>query len=337
MSEGFKKAWTEPDVQDLIGQHESIRREFKSGVMFDRDPESGWVSNLSKAISALANTEGGELILGVAEEPKSRPRVVSRIDGVPTTIAPERLQQLLEGNVYPYLPGMRVLRVRLSPLPERVVFVIQVPQGTTAYQANDGRYYGRSEFEAKHLPDHEIRLRMSRGKVARATVRLRLRRVIFGAAKEAELRTKHAPAIDAIRTDAADAVRRFPELLELMEARCHPDEITFDLVLRNDSELTIRQPALELREERSQQLFDGWTVRGTSLPSRLEMRDEVIYPGDEREITGSECTLQCKRDAVLALRDYLVRWKVFLDNSPPSSGEIDVGSEIQPARDLRQV
>jgi hypothetical protein len=48
--------------------------------------------------------------------------------------------------------------------------VIQIPAGSTAYQANDGRYYGRSEFEAKYLPDHEIRLRMNRGKVARGTV-----------------------------------------------------------------------------------------------------------------------------------------------------------------------
>jgi len=331
MPDEIRRHWTETDIQAMIGQSESIRREYKAGVMFDRDHESKWVENLSTAISALANTEGGDLILGVVEDRKSKPRVASVIDGVSTALDTERLQRLIEGNVSPYLPGIRVHRVKLSSVPDRVVFVIQVPQGNTAYQANDGRYYGRSEFEAKHLRDHEVRLRMSRGKVARAGVRLRVR-VTLGAAQEAELRAEHGPAIEAFKTDAADAVRRFPELLKLMVAHYHPDEISFDLVLRNDGELTVREPAVELREARSQQLFNGWTVQGGALAPRLEMRGEVIYPGDEREIDGSGCLLRCKRDAVLAQGDYVVRWKVFLDNSPPSTGELDVGSEIQIAR-----
>lgn len=332
MADEIKKSWTDADVQALIGQSESIRREYKAGVMFDHEPEAKWVKDLSIEVSALANTEGGDLILGINEDKKSKPRIASVIDGVSTALAPERLQQLIEGNVSPYLPGIRVQRIRLSNLPDRVVFIIQVPQGSTAYQAKDGRYYGRSEFEAKFLPDHEIRLRMSRGRIARAEVRLRIRRVTLGGEHEAELRSKHALAIEAFKTDAADAVRRFPEFLDLMMARYHPDEICFDLVLRNDGELTIREPAVELREARSQQLFDGWTVQGGSLSPRLEMRGEVIYPGDEREIAGSECHLRCKRDAGLAQGDYVVRWKVFLDNSPPSGGEIDAGSEIQSAR-----
>jgi hypothetical protein len=209
-----------------------------------------------------------------------------------------------------------------------------VPQGSTAYQANDGRYYGRSEFEAKYLPDHEIRLRMSRGRVARAEIRARLRRIILGADEEAELRTKYASAIEAFKTDAADAIRRFPDLWDLVASRYRPDKISFDLILRNDGELTIRQPAIELRAERSEELLKGWTVQGGSLPPRLEMGDETIYPGDEREITGSQCDLSCRRDAVLVQGDYVLRWKVFLDNSPPSTGEIDVGIELQDARGL---
>ena len=53
----------------------------------------------------------------------------------------------------------------------RCGFIIYVPQGNTAYQASDRRYYSRSEFEAKALPDHEIRLRMFRGRTPSATIR----------------------------------------------------------------------------------------------------------------------------------------------------------------------
>ena len=120
--------------------------------------------------SAFANTEGSDLFLGIAEDKKSKPRVALDIDGVPAALAAERLKDLMEGHLSPYLTGIGVHRVRLSGHHGKVVFVIHIPQGTTAYQADDGCYYGRSEFGIKFLPDHEIRLRMSRGKVARGTV-----------------------------------------------------------------------------------------------------------------------------------------------------------------------
>ncbi len=360
MTADFKRSWTEADVIALIGQCESIRREFKAGVMFEREPESKWIEALSKEVSALANTEGGELILGIDEDKRSKPRLATEVDGVPTSVAPERLQQLIEGNLSPYLPGMRVHRVGLSHRPGRVAFVIQIPQGSTAYQAKDGRYYGRSEFEAKYLPDHEVRLRMMRGRVARAAIRLRLESVALGIDLEAkrvvesehaksEVRTRYAAAIQALKADPESAVRdHTPELLdavaglenlnaEIAEARDCPDEIAFDLVLRNEGELTIRDPVIEIREQRSEPLLDGWTVQGNALPQRLEMHHQVIYPGEEREIPNSGCHLRRKRQGAVAIGNYRIAWRVFLDNSPPSAGEIDLGAEMEMARHERSV
>jgi predicted HTH transcriptional regulator len=77
--------------------------------MFDQDNESKWMRDLSIEVSSLANTEGGDLILGIDEDKKSKPRVAKGIDGVSIRLAPERLQQLLEGNVSPYLPGLRFI------------------------------------------------------------------------------------------------------------------------------------------------------------------------------------------------------------------------------------
>jgi len=156
---------------------------------------------------------------------------------------------------------------------------------------------------------------------------------VLGAAHEAELRSKHPEAIEAFKTDAADAVIRFPEVfVELMLAHHQRDEIVFDFILRNDGELTIRGPAIELREVRSEKLLDGWTVQGGRARPRLEMPGEVIFPGDQRIIECSECKLLCKREVPLAEGDYVVGWRVYLDNSQPSAGEIDVGGEIQSAR-----
>lgn len=323
--------WSEAGLQALIGQSESIHLEFKSGLMFN-DPDTKWIEQLSKEVSAFANTVGGDLVLGIEEDTKTRPRTATKLNGVPTTLAPERLQQMIEGNVSPYLPGIRVQRVQLSAFSDRVAFVVHVPQGSTAYQAKDGRYYGRSEFEVKHLPDHEIRLRMNRGRIARSAIHAQLQRVALGSKYEAQLREKHSEAIEAFKIDAAAAVQRFPELRDLMSARYHPDEISFCLVLKNDGELTIRDPAIVVNEERSERLSDNWTLQGGPIPSRLELRGEVIFPGDMREVAGSHCNLRCKHDVLLSEGDFRIEWTIYLDNSPPSKGVIDLGSLLQGAR-----
>jgi hypothetical protein len=267
-------SWSESDLIALIGQSESIRREFKSGRLFDGNQESKWVEQLSKEVSAFANTEGGELFLGIDEDKKSKPRVATSIDGVPSGIAPERLQQLIEGNVSPYLPGIRVNRVPLSSNPERIVFIIKIPQGSTAYQANDGRYYGRSEFEAKYLPDHEVRLRMSRGRVARGTVFARIGIVDLGVERERrdlanveamraeeERRKKEGIPADlgvvGISDEGGRIIREMPNYrLERMSAQFLRDQVSFELTFRNDGELTIRSPSIGFREIRNARLFD---------------------------------------------------------------------------------
>lgn len=349
MSEPAKSSWTEADVNNLIGQPESIRREFKSGRMFDGDQKQKWIDQLSKEVSAFANTEGGDLFLGIDEDRSSKPKVAAGIDGVPAEIAPERLQQLIESNVSPPLRGIRLRSVRLSARADRVVFVVQIPQGSTAYQANDGRYYGRSEFEAKHLLDHDIRLRMSRGKVARATILTRLIAVDLGIEQERRRRVK-------VEAERAEAERRAkegiaPELeierrnsdgsfvlcnphytFELLQAAFLRDAIAIDFVLINDGELTIRAPLVELQESRNNRFFDEGLLRVIkAAPTRIKLDDAIIYPGDEYEIDQA-FAVECKRGVVLSRGDYKLSWRVFLDNSPSSFGEIDLGTIIQDAR-----
>ena len=55
-----------------------------------------------------------------------------------------------------------------GPRQGRIGIVIDVPSGSTAYQASDRRYYGRAEYECIPLQDHEVRLRIMRGRVAAA-------------------------------------------------------------------------------------------------------------------------------------------------------------------------
>lgn len=166
---------TEDDLIALEGQQESVRLEFKASKILSH-PKDRFLEQLSKEISGLANTEGGQLIIGIKERKEKKTRVSDGIDdGIdPSIFSPEWFQQSVESSISPYLPGLRFQRIWLNKTrPGRIAYIVTVPQGTTAYQANDKRYYGRSEFELRPLPDHEIRLRMLRPRVAQARLEIR--------------------------------------------------------------------------------------------------------------------------------------------------------------------
>jgi hypothetical protein len=330
LSVNKKSQWSEEDIWQLKGQEESLRVEFKAGKLVEK-VESLWVADLSREISAFANTEGGILVLGVQEEKVGKTRVASDPDGVPAELGRDQLQRKLEGNIFPYLGGIRFHRVPMASLDGRAVFVIDVPQGTTAYQANDGRYYGRSEIEVKYLQDHEIRVRMTRGKVARASVALRSSRVILASETESDLRRTHADALAAFATDAeAAAPAHADAMLDLLNARHTPDSVEFELILKNEGEMTIRDPAIEFSEYWSSDSLGN--LSADIRVSRYTMVGEVIYPGDERLVPAFKREWRLKRDHLITPHSHTCDWRVFLDNTPPSGGVLDLGQFLEDSR-----
>ena len=160
-------------LNQSLGQTESLRLDFKASKLFTEPPERV-AENLSAEVSAFANTEGGTIVIGIVERREGKSRIAERIDDgvLVETWPPERLEQLVTSNVSPYLPGIRLRTIPLDESNTRYAYAIAVPSGTTAYQARDRRYYGRSEYQSVPLLDHDIRLRMFRGKVPSALIRI---------------------------------------------------------------------------------------------------------------------------------------------------------------------
>ncbi len=169
---------TEADLQQLVGQHESIRLEFKASALLAQ-PTEQIVKQLAEDASAFANTEGGVIVIGIREGKSGKKSVAKEIDeGVnPVQMTPERLEQLISSNISPPIPALRVRPIALSGAKAgRFAYVVTVPKGTTAYQARHSlRYYGRTEFEAAPLHDNVIRLLMTRGRPPRVVCRDTLR------------------------------------------------------------------------------------------------------------------------------------------------------------------
>lgn len=324
-----KSAWTEEDVLRFKGLEESIRLEFKAGALLDGS-EAKWVSDLSRQTSAFANTEGGVIVLGLTEEKVGRNRVAGDLDGVPESFSRDQIQRKIEGNVSPYLSGLRVHRVPIKSIPGRAVFIIQVPAGKTAYQANDGKYYGRSELEVKHLPDHEIRMRMAKGSVPRASLVPLVRTIESATANEAKIRAEHRGIIERNR-DLTTKLEPtdLPAFFDLMEASIKPDIVTYDFWFMNDGELTIREPSIETTEYF--QCDSHGNISATKKTSRINLEEEIIYPGDHRTLNQGRRDIYLKRDRSTLDQKLRVDWKIYLDNAPPITGELDLAEFIRTA------
>ena len=115
------------------------------------------VNQLSKDVSAFANSAGGVIIYGIKEDSlnKHLPIELDPIDRVQTS--KEWVEQVLQGNIQPRLNNISIYPVEIDKDVNKVVYVIDIPQSSTAHQANDKKYYKRFNFNSEAMHDYEIR------------------------------------------------------------------------------------------------------------------------------------------------------------------------------------
>ena len=121
---------------------------------------------IAKDVSAMANASGGIIIYGIKEfdEPdkKHLPEKITPIDRI--QISKEWLEQVIDSNISPKIQGLLIHPVQIETTNE-VVYIVEIPQGTTAHQNTaDLRYYRRRNFKAEPMQDYEIRDIMNRKK-----------------------------------------------------------------------------------------------------------------------------------------------------------------------------
>lgn len=156
--------WKEEDVQKLIadGVEENIHLDYKSLNALEKT--DGKKKELSKDVSAFANSDGGIIIYGVKEyDDLTKRHLPEKIeDGYdPSNISKEWIEHVLSSNIEPKVNGLLINPVRLSN--DNYVYVIIVPKGLKAHQAGDLRYYKRYNFESVAMKDYEIEDVRNRG------------------------------------------------------------------------------------------------------------------------------------------------------------------------------
>lgn len=159
----MSKKWDQAAIQQHIDDEiqESLTLEYKAADALGKS--DGKKKEITKDVSAMANSGGGIIIFGVAEyQTPGKQHLPEKIDPVDQReFSKEWLEQVIN-NIRPRIEGIVITPVPIASAPANVVYVVEIPQSTTAHQATDWRYYKRHNFLSVPMEDYEVRDVMGR-------------------------------------------------------------------------------------------------------------------------------------------------------------------------------
>jgi hypothetical protein len=146
--------WIEADLQELITNQvqEHLSLDYKAcGALAKEDRKK---FDISKDVSALANSAGGVIVYGINETDHLPTSIDVGFD--PTDITKEWLEQVINSNIQRRIDGIRINPVMLRS--GRCAYIVYVPQSVHApHMAKDHKYYKRFNFESVPMEDYEVR------------------------------------------------------------------------------------------------------------------------------------------------------------------------------------
>lgn len=147
---------TYENIDALIqeGIEENLNLDYKASPALARDSKS--VDEMCKDVSAFANSAGGQLIYGVAEDKETRKPTDSDPGVTDDKITREWIEQVINSKVHPRISGIRT--VQITNKKGGSIFVVTIPASQIGpHQAPDKRYYKRFDLRSVAMEDYEIR------------------------------------------------------------------------------------------------------------------------------------------------------------------------------------
>lgn len=313
MSTSSPTEWTLARVNQMIVDQveESLNLDYKRAAALDR----GKAVEITKDVSSFANSSGGVLIYGVSED-STHKHLPGALDPVSRT---EISKEWLEATILTIQP--RIEEVRIFPVAvnvDRVIYVVEVDQSSTAHQARDHKYYRRWEFSSRPMEDYEVRDVMNRSKHPRIELVFRMERFIskdpmgipaFGRQPEEAL-SLHVYGLNcgAVMGHHVAASVSLPTLL------LDKYEVVRSGVIKKGKPI----PDLTLKWLDNQKQDRG--PMGNVLS---DVRYEPILPGLDLYLGTFSLDLKVLKEKN---QDAPLIWRVHCDNAPPVEGEVRLGS-----------
>lgn len=265
---------------------------------------------VTKDVSAFANSAGGIIIYGIAEgsgDAKHLPVSLSPISR--RHFSKERLEHLIN-NIQPKVAGIEIIPISLSSAVDDAAYVVSIPASTTAHQCTDKRYYRRHNFEAVMMEDYEIRDVMNRNRFPILTLEVVLQ--LFY--------TKPEPLIGGM-----PSLGRSQGLQENFWWTFNARNIGGTVANYLQGSFSI--PQAYLHDHGNEVSFDHMefsvsnflrTTYGSGLYTKAsEPEYKRVLPLCDLEL----CSHRASPAALLMKQqEFAITWKLFCDNAPPQEG-----------------
>ncbi len=283
--------WTESELQSLVdnGVPEAVGLEYKRSDSLGKADSKR--REISKDISAMANSDGGVVIYGVkTHSEREKKHIPEDFDeGISASqVSIEWLEQVASSNIQASIDGLRFCPIELKVKPTgRFVYVVYVPKSTRAHQAADKKYYGRIERTTTALEDYQIR--------------------------DINNRLKH-PVLMPHFT------------LTTVNKRDNIVEYNFEVYLENTGTVRARDWQLELDipnqiKYRLSGTKDVILVERKARTSKIRINlgasAKVIFPQDKQKVFVGHNWGIGSFDFNDLAEKRVIAWKVFADDSPP--------------------
>lgn len=152
--------WNFNKIKEYIenGVEENLHLDYKSAESLGKS--EGKKKEISKDVSAFANSAGGLIIYGVSEyNDRERSHLPEKSNPVNRKeFSKEWLEQVINSNISPRIKDIKITPIQNEEMKDNeVIYVVEIPQSYTAHQAKDKRYYKRYNFESIAMEDYEIK------------------------------------------------------------------------------------------------------------------------------------------------------------------------------------
>ena len=149
-----KENYSIDDIYNLIRNEveENIHLDYKEARALGKDDPKK--AEITKEVSAFANSDGGIIVYGIAEE-HHKPKEITPIDG--KIFTKEWLENIIQ-QIQPRIDGVKIFPFRIDGDIKKFIYVVQIPRSANApHMARDHRYYKRLNFQSVPMEDYEVR------------------------------------------------------------------------------------------------------------------------------------------------------------------------------------
>lgn len=301
------RSWIEVDLERLIRDEvqENVGLDYKAAAALGQ--QDALKREVAKDVSAFANSAGGVLVYGMAED-GHRPIRIEPIN--PNPLSKEWLENVILSNIQPRIADLHVNPVQLTGANARgVAYIVTVPQSHTAHQAPDHRYYKRFNFQSVPMEDFEVRDTMNRGKTPIIEVIMEAR--LAGEDRQNDIH--HYELAITLDNRGAVAAKNMKLILDFPG----PLQPEFGGMVGGPERVARGQSGREYRQLNISAVF----------------RDRIIFPSDFATVGahGGWLTFDVDRDrfSFIQREEPVIAWTVYADDMAPRTGEVPIAPLIR--------